>query len=364
MPPESDATAPSPLARRVEWRFFVAWLMPLLVLLQVLRSPEHAGYGVLVFWVLVAGVDAFWPGAQRSPPPVADSGWHRAVLRVFVPLQFLLLGLAAWAATGASWSVVLGLGFAVGWVTGAQGITYAHELGHSGSRLDRFLAWCLMTSVGYSHFMVEHYRGHHVRAATQEDPASARFGESLYAFLPRTLAGSLVSAWRLEALRLRQLRRSWWHSPLLLCTGLQLGLVAALLWAGQTRLLVFWLVQAGVAVLLLETVNYIEHYGLRRRIAGADRNGRREPFGVMHAWNADHAASNALLANLQRHADHHMHAAKPYATLQPLPQGPQLPTGYAGCLMLALLPPLWFAVMHPRLRAMAADVAPGVRQQK
>ena len=112
-------------------------------------------------------------------------------------------------------------------------------------------------------------------------------------------------------------------------------------------MLAFWLLQSAFAVWLLETVNYIEHYGLQRR-TGAD--GRPEPFGVQHAWNADHVVSNSVLANLQRHSDHHMHAGKRYPELQALP-GPQLPTGYAGCLLLAAIPPWWFRVMEPRLRA-------------
>ena len=112
--------------------------------------------------------------------------------------------------------------------------------------------------------------------------------------------------------------------------------------------LLFWLVQAAYAVFLLEAINYIEHYGLERS-AGAD--GRPEPFAMQHAWNADHALTNCFIANLQRHSDHHMHAWKPYATLEALP-GPQLPTGYAGCLFLASVPRLWFRAMQPRLAAL------------
>lgn len=102
--------------------------------------------------------------------------------------------------------------------------------------------------------------------------------------------------------------------------------------------------------MLLEIVNYIEHYGLQRSSA----NGKREAFGMMHAWNADNVATNSMLANLQRHSDHHMHAWKAYPTLEPLP-GPQLPTGYAGCLLLAMLPPLWFALIHPRLEKLQTN---------
>ena len=123
---------------------------------------------------------------------------------------------------------------------------------------------------------------------------------------------------------------------------------------GGPPALLFWLVQSAYAVLLLETINYIEHYGLRRTRSS---QGRLEPFGVGHAWNADHALSNALLVNLQRHSDHHMHAWKPYPTLHPLP-GPQLPTGYSGCVFLAWMSPLWLRVMEPRLRAVPCSPAP------
>lgn len=284
------------------------------------------------------------PALQRSPAAEPQTAWHRACVRLQLPLQTALLawGLHLVVAGGHGYAAAAALGVAVGGVTGSQGITFAHELGHSRSRWDRLIAWCLMTSVLYAHFMVEHYRGHHPRAATRADPASARRGESLWRFLPRTLAGSFASAWRLEAQRLRQRRRGWLASPLLWASvaqgALVLGVAQLLGWAA----LVFWLVQAAYAVFLLETVNYIEHYGLQRAPG--------QPFGQQHAWNADHLLTNSLLANLQRHSDHHMHAWKPYAELQPLP-GPQLPTGYAGCLFLATVPPLWFAAMEPRLAA-------------
>jgi alkane 1-monooxygenase len=255
-----------------------------------------------------------------------------------------MLAAGAHAVQGASWPTVLSVAIALGFVTGAQGITFAHELGHSRHRADRALGWVLMTLVGYPQFMVEHYRGHHVRAATHDDPASARAGETLWAFLRRTLGGSLRSAWALEARQLQRLHRGWLASPLLWATAASVGWLLALAALGQWKLLAFWAGQSAFAVWLLETVNYIEHYGLQRRTLA---DGRPEPFGVAHAWNADHAVSNSLLANLQRHSDHHMHAWKPFGELAPLP-GPQLPTGYSGCILLASVPPLWFAVMEPR----------------
>jgi alkane 1-monooxygenase len=189
-----------------------------------------------------------------------------------------------------------------------------------------------------------------VRAATAADPATARRGESLYEFLPRTLVGSWRSAWALEGAQRRRLGQSWLSSPLVAATVVQLALLVGLGIAFGTPAIVFWLVQAAYAVFLLETINYIEHYGLER-CAVAD--GKHEPFGMQHAWNADHALTNCVIVNLQRHSDHHLHAWKPYATLEALP-GPQLPTGYAGCILLAMWPSRWFAAMEPRFAARAA----------
>ncbi len=336
--------------RNSDLRFLAAWLLPGAMLLNIQHDPRHAALGAFATWALVALVDAFWPGARHSPPAGGPNPLLAWVLRLYVPLQALVLATGLVAAAHSDWPTVWGLAFAAGFVTGAQGITFAHELGHRRARADRALGWLLMASVNYSHFMVEHYRGHHPGAATRDDPASARRGESLWRFLPRTLAGSFASAWRLEAQRLRQQRRGWVRSPLAWCTALNLAFIGLLAAAGETRMLVFWVGQSAFAVWLLETVNYIEHYGLER---GVDAQGRREPFGVGHAWNADHVLSNSVLANLQRHSDHHMNAWKSYPELQPLP-GPQLPTGYAGCLLLAALPPLWFHLMHGRMEAAAA----------
>jgi alkane 1-monooxygenase len=338
-------------------RFLVAWLLPALTIYSVIFLPTQAALWTLAIWWGIALVDVVVPGGKRSPDAVAPNTrmtYFSAVLRMYVLLQLALIAAGAYAATQSDWATVLGVAFSVGFITGSQGITFAHELGHSKSKLDRLCGWILMTSVCYGHFMVEHYRGHHPRAATHSDAATSRFGESLYRFLPRTLWGSLQSGWQLEAQRIRQMKSSWARSPLAWSTAASLMpiIATALILPAQsaTKVIAFFVVQSMVAFVLLEIVNYIEHYGLQRKTA----DGKREAFGMMHAWNADHVATNSMLANLQRHSDHHMHAWKPYATLQALP-GPQLPTGYAGCLLLALLPPLWFAVMHSRLHKMKAD---------
>lgn len=326
-------------------RFLFGLLLPAVALYNVVQRPWHAALGAFLIWAFITVAEAAWPRLRRSPAPVGAQPGLLWLLRLYVPLQLALLAAGLWSAARSDWATAAGLAFAVGFVTGAQGITYAHELGHSHHRADRALAWVLMASVNYPQFMVEHYRGHHVRAATWEDPASARPGESLWRFLPRTLAGNFTNAWRLEARRLARRGAGWLGSPLAWCTALDLGLILAIAWTLGAKALVFWLAQAAFAVWLLETVNYVEHYGLQRTVSP---EGRLEPFSVAHAWNADHLLSNSLLANLQRHSDHHMRAGKPYPELLALP-GPQLPTGYAGCILLAAIPPVWFALMEPRL---------------
>ncbi|WP_372825918.1 alkane 1-monooxygenase [Polaromonas sp.] len=346
--------------RLSDLRFLLAWLLPLLTLYAILYAPAQAALWTLALWLAIALADAWVPGGDRSPGPTGapdNSPYFRWVLRGYVLLQLALIAAGAHMAMQADWLTLLGVAFSVGFITGSQGITFAHEFGHSKSKFDRLCAWVLMSSVCYGHFMVEHYRGHHPRAATLEDPASARRGESLYRFLPRTVWGSLASGWHLEAQRLAQFRSGWLRSPLAwsAIASLMPFLLTALYFPAPAaiKIMAFLATQAVVAFLLLEVVNYIEHYGLQR----GQQDGRREAFGLMHAWNADHVLTNSMLANLQRHSDHHMHAWKPYPSLAPLP-GPQLPTGYAGCLMLAMLPPLWFALMHKRLDVLQPRATP------
>jgi alkane 1-monooxygenase len=333
--------------RASDLRFVFGLLLPGLTLFSTVFHPEGAALGAFLVWAFIAASEALVPALSHSPVPDRAPAWLSWVPRLFVPLQLVLIAAGLLAAARSDWLTVIGLGYAVGFVTGAQGITFAHELGHSRRRADHGLGWVLMTSVNYGHFMVEHYRGHHVRAATFDDPASARPGESLWRFLPRTLAGSWRDAWRLEAQRLRMHRQAWTRSPLAWSTGVNVAVLLALCATAQWKMLVFWLLQSAFAVWLLETVNYIEHYGLQRSV---DADGKPEPFGTAHAWNTDTLLGNSLLLNLQRHSDHHVHAWKPYQDLKPLAAAPQLPTGYAGCLLLAAVPPVWFPVMHARLQ--------------
>ncbi|MCY4754016.1 alkane 1-monooxygenase [Pelomonas aquatica] len=224
----------------------------------------------------------------------------------------------------------------------------------------------VLAPVAYGHFFVEHNRGHHRRVATPGDPASARLGESFWAFLPRTLGGSLRSAWHPEGRRLAGRGHGPWHwrNECLQAWGLTVllwgGLVAWLGWA----VLPFLLVQAAYGVQLLEVVNYMEHYGLLRQ-QGPD--GRYERCAPEHSWNSNHRVSNFFLHHLQRHSDHHAHPARHYQALRHFEEVPQLPIGYAGLLLVAYVTPLWFRLMDRRVLAhyggelKRANVQPGAR---
>jgi alkane 1-monooxygenase len=298
-------------------------------------------HAFFVFWVVVPALDFLAGRSARADAAeemqrLERSPFFRLLLHAWVPLQLGLIGWGAWlvGTAGVSGFDAVLFTLSVGLATGGAGITIAHELGHKRPVLDRLLSRALLVTVSYGHFTVEHNRGHHVRVATPEDPASARYGEAFWAFLPRTLFGSLAHAWALDR---REVLGSW---------AATLALAAALGAAFGPLAVVFFFGQSAMAIVLLEAVNYIEHYGLARRKLPDGRYERPQP---RHAWDAYQWLSNAFLVNLQRHADHHVNPLRPYAALQPQEDSPKLPMGYPGMVPLAFLPPLWFAVMNPRV---------------
>jgi alkane 1-monooxygenase len=241
---------------------------------------------------------------------------------------------------------VIGAILTVGVSCGAFGINVAHELGHHRSRLDQALAKILLTTSLYSHFFIEHNRGHHARVATPEDPASAGRGMTVFGFWPRSVIGGYRSAWRIEDHRLRRLAhpRLTWENEMVRLTALQLGAILAATLAFGPAVLA-WMAAGVIGFLLLETVNYLEHYGLERQQV----DGRYERTRPEHSWNSNHPLGRALLFDLTRHSDHHANPGRKYSVLRHFDDSPQLPTGYPGMILLALVPPLWFAVMHPHI---------------
>jgi alkane 1-monooxygenase len=330
---------PSWLAVRVTGLGVFWWTVPILAFV-IIPVVDH-----------LVGPDSQTPG-ESVLAWLATDRFYRWATYLYLPNQYLSLAFACWLWSGGGWLTLgfvdkLGLVATVGLI-GGLAINAAHELGHTREQSERRLSKVALAQTCYGHFYVEHNRGHHVRVATAEDPASARFGEGLYAFLPRSVTGGLRSAWRLEATRLAGIGKSRWslHNDILNAWLISAALFTALsVWFGP-GVLPWLIVQAILGFSLLETVNYMEHYGLRRQRLP---NGRYERVRPAHSWNSSTVITNVLLFHLQRHSDHHANPLRPYQVLRHVDDAPQLPSGYAGMLLVALVPPLWRRVMDPRV---------------
>jgi alkane 1-monooxygenase len=347
-----------------------AWLLGLVVpLLPFIawRLVELTGLGV--FWwygpILVFGIFSLLDvivGMDAENPPDSIIKWleqdryYRWCTYLFIPIQYAGLVFAGWLWAHGDLTTVdkIGLAFTMAMVSGIA-INTAHELGHKRASLERWLSKVALAQSGYGHFFIEHNRGHHVRVATPEDPASARLGESFWAFLPRTVVGSLRSSWELECERLRRTGSGPWtvKNDILNAWAMTLALYVALIAAFGWVVLPYLLIQSVVGASLLEVVNYLEHYGLLR---SRREDGRYERTRPEHSWNSNNVASNVLLYHLQRHSDHHANPTRRYQALRHMDDAPQLPTGYAGMIVLALVPPVWRRVMDHRLLEHYGDV--------
>jgi alkane 1-monooxygenase len=327
------------------------------------------------FWAWATGLGVFWwvcpilafgvipildhmIGSDADDPPdsvlaqAESDPFYRWAVYLYLPNQYLSLVFACWLWAGGGWLTMtladkLGLMATVG-LFGGLAINVAHDLGHTREQSERRLSKIALAQTGYGHFFVEHNRGHHVRVATPEDPASARLGESLYAFIPRSIIGSLRSAWRLEAKRLARSGKSRWtlRNEVLNAWLLTIVLFTALMVWFRPVVLPWLIGQAIIGFCLLEAVNYAEHYGLRRQKLP---NGRYERVRPAHSWNGSTVIGSIVLFQLQRHSDHHANPLRKYQVLRHVDEAPQLPSGYPAMLLLALFPPLWRRVMDPRV---------------
>lgn len=270
------------------------------------------------------------------------------LLYLIVPIQlgFVVYFLSTISQPGLSVIEVTGRTVGLGIMCGVLGINVAHELGHRKKKYERFFSKVLLLSSLYMHFFIEHNRGHHKRVATREDPASARFNENIYGFWLRSCINSYLSAWKIEAKRLsaKGLGTLSFHNEMLQFQLIQLAFLALIFMIFGFAPMLYFVASAVIGILLLESVNYIEHYGLSRSAVGEGRYERVKPH---HSWNSDHILGRVVLFELSRHSDHHYMASKKYQTLEHHPESPQMPTGYPGMIIMALLPPVWFKLMHP-----------------
>ena len=339
--------------------------------------------GPLLLFVLLPLLDLKFGADGQDPPDevmeqLENDKYYRYCTYAFIPFQYasVIFGAYLFTADNVSW---LGYDGSLGWVgklgvalsvgvLGGVGINTAHELGHKKDALERWLSKITLAQTFYGHFFIEHNRGHHVRVATPEDPASSRMGESLWAFLPRSVWGSLRSSWELEAQRMRRIGKSPWsiRNDVLNAWLMSVVLWGVLLAVFGWALVPFVVIQAVFGFSLLEAVNYLEHYGLLRQQTS---NGRYERCTPQHSWNSDHIVTNVFLYHLQRHSDHHANPTRRYQTLRSFDGAPNLPSGYASMILLTLVPPLWRKVMDPKVLAhydgdiTRAHLAPAKREK-
>jgi alkane 1-monooxygenase len=313
---------------------------------------------VALTFVVIPILDALAGTSAWNPDPaeaaaLADDARYRWLTWAWLPfgIALTILTLMRVVSPDANWAERIGLVFALGFTNGI-GIVFAHELVHRPGRFEQFLGEAILTIVSYAHFRVEHVFGHHRFVATPRDPATARYGENVYTFIPRSVAGQLASAWQLEGERLARRgdpvwsarNRMIWYAVALLAAYAGVGAFFGPLG------LVFFALQGCVAFASLEVVNYLEHYGLARREIAP---GKYETTQPRHSWNSAHRVTNWYYINLARHSDHHAFASRRYQLLRTYGDEhiPQLPYGYPSMYLLALVPPLWFRTMNPRVQA-------------
>ncbi|TNE56338.1 MAG: alkane 1-monooxygenase [Bacteroidetes bacterium] len=336
-------------------KYLIAYLLPLSAILALYYREGWAWATVILGFGIIPLFELWMPRSTANIPPEEEDS--RSRLRFFDLLLYLNLPLlyliVFWyfqvvrnqILTSAEWA---GLTFGTGIIVGALGINVAHELGHRNSRFEQAMSkWMLLTAL-YQHFFIEHNRGHHKNVATDRDPASARRGELLQWFWLRSITGGWRNAWQLERDRLEKAGKPVFslHNEMLRFQFWQAGWLIGIALVFGLKGLLGALCIAGVGILLLETINYVEHYGLRRRVLPS---GRPEPVTPAHSWNSNHEMGRIFLYELTRHSDHHYKATRKFQILRHLDESPQLPFGYPTSIILALIPPVWFRIMNTRL---------------
>jgi alkane 1-monooxygenase len=335
-------------------RVFVPYSLPLSYLAAVAAGAD----GLLLFTpalILFVGVPIAdrIVGEDRSQPVKSELGSLARRIATLAPSGFVVLNIVCLAV---GIGVIAARAGAIGWLAstislgaiGSIGISAAHELIHRKDRQSKIWGRAQLLAVAYIYFETAHLFGHHRNVGTSKDHSTARYGESLYAFIARTVPGCFSLSWTVQRSLLERQRRTLWHVSNLVLWGLVLEVLIALAiaWSLGGPALLAYLSSAGIAIFLLESVSYVEHYGLMRETSDSGHPRRVEAF---HSWDSYYAISGAMSFMLQRHADHHCTATRAYSDLRVHADAPELPCGYPTMIALAMAPALWRRVMHPRL---------------
>ena len=334
--------------------FVLPFLFIPLVIIAWLLGGISIALIPLYGYISISLLDFIFGPTEQNEIDYEDDKRYSIILWIWPAVQFFLIFGSIIIISTNEWNLLEGifLMISLGIITGAIGITFAHELMHKKSKLERTLCDLLLGMVCYGHFRTEHLLVHHRFVGTKNDAVTARFNESFYRFFIRVLPECYISAWKVERERLLKRGRKAFSfkNPFWIYFGFILFFTLVSFVLGGFLGILLFIIQATIAIIHLEVVNYIEHYGLLRK---QDENGRYEKVKRQHSWNSDHRIGQMLLFNLSRHSDHHYNGSKHYQTLKTVPDSPQMPTGYPGMMLLALFPPFWFLVMHKKIKTLS-----------
>jgi alkane 1-monooxygenase len=321
-----------------------AFVLPLVNVVFLVSGP-HRWWSALLWtspvWLLVAVDNRNRPDFRQPPEDIVSWPFDlqlylltalQIVNHVLVCVMASKLSVSSWGGVGTTLANLVAVIIVSGTTAGYSGIVTAHELVHRRSTTEHFLGRLLLMFVCYEQFATEHVRGHHPRLGTAEDPATARFDEPLKDFIRRTIPAQFKSAWRLEKIRLGDEHMKW-NDPRMVRHRVLQGVVGEVLIVlvflavfGPLAA-AFFLVQARSAIALLETVNYIEHWGITRVTRAVT---------PVDSWDTDNGFTLRTLVGLSRHADHHAQASRPFQKLRYFEQSPKMPLGYYGTVLLAM----------------------------
>lgn len=338
------------------------YLLPLILYAGAILSFHAHGivvwFPLILAWVMIPLFELFINPNSRNMSDAEEElakadKVYDIILYLIVPLQFtaLYFFLANISDPSLQWFDIIGRIWVMGLLCGVFGINVGHELGHRVNVFEQTLAKALLLTSLYMHFFIEHNKGHHKRVATPEDPSSARYGEWVFAFYFRSVIFSYFSAWKIAANDVKKKGRPVIsiYNEMIQFHFIEIAFVALIFFVFGWLTTVYFLAAAVIGFLLLETVNYIEHYGLQRKAVGEGKYERAMP---VHSWNSDHVIGRLFLFELSRHSDHHYLASRKYQVLRHHDDSPQMPTGYPGMMLLSLMPPVWFWIMNKRIKAL------------
>ena len=246
-------------------------------------------------------------------------------------------------------SDIIGIILSASIVMATNGINVGHELGHRKSIIARTCSKLLYLPCQYMHFYIEHNFGHHINVATPEDPATARYKQTLYSFWITSVVRTYVSAWEIQLKLLKVSKRNFFSikNDMVFYTLFQTTFLAFVYYNFGLYLTLLSILMSVISFLFLETINYVEHYGLLRK---KEPSGRYERVKPHHSWNSNHTIGRIVLYELTRHSDHHFKSSKKYQVLESLDDCPHLPYGYPTSILLSFIPPLWFSIMNPLVK--------------